>query len=114
MDMEEVYLRQITEHLKKLNELQETNNDLLTELLQKLGKQVKGMELVIKMLVGFAQYFLIVYLFLFFGGVIAGYFFDDFPSVNIEVCFLGGAIGAWRGRKKELNKREKQQIEEGD
>ena len=37
MDMEEVYLRQITEHLKKLNELQETNNDLLTELLQKLS-----------------------------------------------------------------------------
>ena len=38
MDMEEVYLRQIMEHLKKLNELQETNNDLLTELLQKLSK----------------------------------------------------------------------------
>ena len=38
MDMEEVYLQQITEHLKKLNELQETNNDLLTELLQKLSK----------------------------------------------------------------------------
>ena len=38
MEMEEVYLRQITEHLKKLNELQEANNDLLTELLQKLGK----------------------------------------------------------------------------
>ena len=38
MDMEEVYLRQITENLKKLNELQETNNDLLTELLQKLSK----------------------------------------------------------------------------
>ena len=41
MDMEEVYLRQITEHLKKLNELQETNNDLLNELLQKLSKQIK-------------------------------------------------------------------------
>ena len=38
MDMEEEYLRQITEHLKKLNELQETNNDLLSELLQKLSK----------------------------------------------------------------------------
>ena len=41
MDMEEVYLRQITEHLKKLKELQETNNDLLNELLQKLSKQIK-------------------------------------------------------------------------
>ena len=41
MDMEEVYLRQITEHLKKLNELQETNNDLLNDLLQKLSKQIK-------------------------------------------------------------------------
>ena len=41
MDMEEVYLRQITEHLKKLNELQETNNDLLNELLNKLSKQIK-------------------------------------------------------------------------
>ena len=36
MDMEEVYLRQITEHLKKL---QETNNDLLSELLQRLSEQ---------------------------------------------------------------------------
>ena len=63
------------------------------------------MKIVFKMLVGFAQYFLIVYLFLFLGGAIAGYFFEDFPSVNIEVCFLGGAIGAWRGRIKELNKR---------
>ena len=41
MDMEEVYLRQITEHLKRLNELQETNNDLLNELLDKLSKQIK-------------------------------------------------------------------------
>ena len=41
MDMEEVYLRQITEHLKRLNELQETNNDLLNELLNKLSKQIK-------------------------------------------------------------------------
>ena len=38
MDMEEVYLRQITEHLKKLTELQETNNDLLKELLHKQSK----------------------------------------------------------------------------
>ena len=37
MDMEEVYLRQITEHLKRQNELQEENNDLLRELLQKLS-----------------------------------------------------------------------------
>ena len=35
--MEEVYLRQIAEHLKKQNELQETNNDLLKELVQKLS-----------------------------------------------------------------------------
>ena len=41
MDMEEVYLRQITEHLKRQNELQETNNDLLNELLNKLSKQIK-------------------------------------------------------------------------
>ena len=42
------------------------------------------MKIVFKMLVGFAQYFLIVYLFLFLGGIIAAYFFEDFPSVNIE------------------------------
>ena len=72
------------------------------------------MKIAVKIVEGFILYFLLVYLFLFFGGVIAGYFFDDFPSVNIEVCFLGGAIGAWRGRTKELNKREQQQIEEGD
>ena len=37
MDMEEVYLRQITDHLKRQTELQEANNELLRELLQKLG-----------------------------------------------------------------------------
>ena len=37
MDMEEVYLRQITEDLKRQTELQEANNELLRELLQKLG-----------------------------------------------------------------------------
>ena len=37
MDMEEVYLRQIAEHLKKQNELQEINNDLLKKLLQKFN-----------------------------------------------------------------------------
>ncbi len=37
MDMEEVYLRQITEQLKRLTELQEANNELVKELLQKLG-----------------------------------------------------------------------------
>ena len=37
MDMEEVYLRQITEHLKRQNELQEANNDLLKQLIQKQG-----------------------------------------------------------------------------
>ena len=68
------------------------------------------MKLVFKMLVSFAQYFLIVYLFLFLGGVIAGYFFEDFPSVNIEVCLLGGLVGAWRGRMKELNKREQMSV----
>lgn len=72
------------------------------------------MKIAVKVFEGFILYFLLVYLFLFFGGVIAGYFIDDFPSVNIEVCFLGGAIGAWRGRTKELNKRDQQQIEEGD
>ena len=39
MDMEEVYLRQITEHLKKQNELQDENNNLLKELLQRLDEQ---------------------------------------------------------------------------
>ena len=63
------------------------------------------MKIVFKMLVGFAQYFLIVYLFLFLGGAIAGYFFEGFPSVNIETCIIGGLVGAWRGRIKELNKR---------
>ena len=37
MDMEEVYLRQITELLKRQNELQEENNKFLKELLQKFG-----------------------------------------------------------------------------
>ena len=39
MDIEEVYLRQITEYLKRQTELQEANNDLLKELLQKTGNQ---------------------------------------------------------------------------
>ena len=39
MDMEEVYLRQITEYLKRQTELQEANNDLLKELLQKTDNQ---------------------------------------------------------------------------
>ena len=37
MDMEEVYLRQITEYLKRQNELQEKNNNLLHDLLKKLS-----------------------------------------------------------------------------
>ena len=65
------------------------------------------MKIVFKMLVGFAQYFLIVYLFLFLGGGIAAYFFEDFPSVNIETCIIAGLVGAWRGRIKELNKHDK-------
>ena len=72
------------------------------------------MKIVFKILVGFAQYFLLVYLFLFFGGVIAGYFIDDFPSVNIEVCIIGGLVGAWRGRIKELKKREQMSVEKGN
>ena len=39
MDMEEVYLRQITEYLKRQTELQEANNELLKQLLQKLGNK---------------------------------------------------------------------------
>ena len=35
--MEEVYLRQITEYLKRQNELQEKNNNLLHDLLKKLS-----------------------------------------------------------------------------
>ena len=37
MDMEEVYLRKITEYLKRQTELQEANNDLLKQLIQKQG-----------------------------------------------------------------------------
>ena len=37
MDIEEVYLRQITEYLKRQTELQEANNDLLKQLIQKQG-----------------------------------------------------------------------------
>ena len=37
MDMEDIYLRQIAERLKKQNELQEINNDFLKELVQKLS-----------------------------------------------------------------------------
>ena len=40
--MEEIYLRQIAEQLKKQNELQEINNDLLKELVQKLSN-LKGL-----------------------------------------------------------------------
>ena len=69
------------------------------------------MKLVFKMLMGFAQYFLIIYLFLFLGGVIASYFFEDFPSVNIETCIIGSLVGAWRGRIKELKKREQMSVE---
>ena len=61
------------------------------------------MKIAVKMFEGFVLYFLLVYLFLFFGGVVAGYFIDDFPSVNIEVCLLGGAIGGWRGYKRGTN-----------
>ena len=38
MDIEEVYLRQITEYLKRQTELQEANNELLKQLIQKQGK----------------------------------------------------------------------------
>ena len=69
------------------------------------------MKIVFKMLVGFAQYFLIVYLFLFLGGVIAAYFFEDFLSVNLETCIIGGLVGAWRGRIKEMNKRGQMSVE---
>ena len=62
------------------------------------------MQVGVKTVEGFILYFLLVYLFLFFGGVVAGYFIDDFPSVNIEVCLLGGVIGGWRGYKRATNK----------
>ena len=70
------------------------------------------MTIVFKMLVGFAQYFFIVYLFLFLGGALAAYFFEDFPSVNIETCIIGGLVGAWRRRIKELNKREQLSLDQ--
>ena len=38
MDLEEVYLRQIVEQLKLQNKLKEDSNDLLKEILDKLGK----------------------------------------------------------------------------
>tara|TARA_S200000501_G_scaffold277295_1_gene261124 strand:+ start:181 stop:297 length:117 start_codon:yes stop_codon:yes gene_type:complete len=38
MDLEEVYLRQIDQKLKRQNELQEENNELLKELLKALSK----------------------------------------------------------------------------
>ena len=38
MDLEEVYLRQIVEQLKLQNKLKEESNDLLKEILDKLGK----------------------------------------------------------------------------
>ena len=62
------------------------------------------MKIAVKIVEGFILYFLLVYLFLFFGGVVAGYFIDGFPSVNIEVCPLGGVIGGWRGNKRATNK----------
>ena len=63
------------------------------------------MKIAVKMFEGFVLYFLLVYLFLFLGGVIAAYFIEDFPSVNIETCIIAGLVGAWRGRIKEMNKR---------
>ena len=62
------------------------------------------MKVAVKMVEGFILYFLLVYLFLFLGGAIAGYFIDDFPGVNIEVCLLGGVIGGWRGFKRSTNR----------
>ena len=38
MNLEEVYLRQIDQKLKRQNELQEENNELLKELLKALSK----------------------------------------------------------------------------
>ena len=38
MDLEEVYLRQIDQKLKRQNELQEENNELLKEVLKALSK----------------------------------------------------------------------------
>ena len=38
MDLEEVYLRQIDQKLKRQNELQEENNELLKELLKALSR----------------------------------------------------------------------------
>jgi hypothetical protein len=38
MDLEEVYLRQIDQKLKRQNELQEENNELLKALLKVLSK----------------------------------------------------------------------------
>ena len=43
--------------------------------------------------------------------LIAAYFFEDFPSVNIETCIIAGLVGAWRGTIKELNKREQMSVE---
>ena len=62
------------------------------------------MQVGVKTVEGFILYFLLVYLFLFLGGAIADYFIDDFPSVNIEICFLGGVIGGWRGYKRATNR----------
>ena len=39
MDLEEVYLRQIDQKLKRQNQLQEENNELLKALLKALSKQ---------------------------------------------------------------------------
>ena len=41
MDLEEVYLRQIDQKLKRQNELQEENNELLKELLNALSNQYR-------------------------------------------------------------------------
>ena len=62
------------------------------------------MKVAVKTVEGFILYFLFVYLFLFLGGAVAGYFIDDFPSLNIVVCLFGGVIGGWRGYKKATNR----------
>ena len=65
------------------------------------------MKMVFKMLVGFAKYFLVTYIILIIIGYISFNYFDTtIYGLGLKPCWFFGFIGAWRGRVKELNKRE--------
>ena len=71
------------------------------------------MKMVFKMLLGFAKYFLATYILSIIIGYISFRYFDNvIYGVGLKFCWFFGFIGAWRGRIKELNKREQLSVEQ--